>query len=102
MDPKDLPQLTQGDLDDQALRNLVEDLSTLAEILEVRVKGSSEERAENSTLQLKQAVAAMKLGRVQGVQVRYRWEGAEWFDTLMRTGATVRVIRMKIEPRVQS
>lgn len=99
MDPKDLPQLTQGDLDDQALRDLVDDLTSLTEILEIKVKGSSIKKAEDTTLHLRQAVAALHQGKVHGVQVRYLWQESEWFDTLMRVPTGIRVIRMKIEPR---
>ena len=34
-------------------------------------------------------------GRVQGVQLRYRYRGVEWWDTVMRTSDGYRLVRMQ-------
>ena len=64
----DLPPLTQSCLDECTLEALLDDLSSLTEILEVTVKGGEFDRAEKTSLALRPAVKALQAGLVRGVQ----------------------------------
>lgn len=89
-----LPELHQGELDEGTLRALFDDLERHTEVLDVLVKGAG--YANEAPVPLREAQAALTSGAVRGVQVRYRWDGAEWRDTLMRTAGGVRVVRMRM------
>jgi len=87
------PQLTTADLDPATLAALFADLTALAEIDQVLVKGSTMGYAGGSGLEAaRQALA----GGARGMQIRYRWEGTSWLDTIMRTPAGFRIVRTAI------
>ncbi|HEY6556577.1 MAG TPA: hypothetical protein VI072_04860 [Polyangiaceae bacterium] len=92
-DPQiELADVQDAVLDAATLDQLFFDLSQLAELLEVRLKGGASDYAEAAP-GLESARAA--LDAKAAVQIRYRYAGAEWIDTLMPTGAGVRLVRMK-------
>lgn len=91
-----LPELHGGELDHATLAALFDDLEVHADVLDVLVKGAPQGYAQDTPVSLRAAEAALRVGAVRGVQVRYRWDGAEWRDTLLRGPAGVRVVRMRM------
>lgn len=89
-----MPQLQQADLDPATLDALFADLAQCAQIDEVLVKGAADGRA-GRLAGLEQARAALAAG-ARAVQIRYRWQGATWLDTLMRTPQGVRIVRTAV------
>ncbi len=85
-----LPTLTSADLDPATLEALFADLEALADIEEVQIKGASATRA--GLTDLAEARRALAYG-AHGVQIRYRWEGQGWLDTLLRTPGGLRLVR---------
>lgn len=86
----DPPRLTTADLDPATLDALFSDLTGLTEIDEVLVKGAATAYAGRSGLaEARRALA----GGARGIQIRYRWEGEAWLDTLLRTPLGIRLVR---------
>lgn len=89
-----LARLTTADLDAATLAALFSDLSTLVEIDEVLIKGDAlgYAGADAGATGLAEAQRALADG-ARGVQIRYRWAGAGWLDTLLRSPGGVRLVR---------
>jgi hypothetical protein len=85
-----LARLTTADLDSEVLSALFSDLATLVEIDEVLIKGDA--TAYAGVAGLAEAQRALAAG-ARGIQIRYRWAGADWLDTLMRGPSGVRLVR---------
>lgn len=92
--PPPLPDLQDQVLDDATVAALFRDLALVA-VLEVRLKAAPGAHVLPGTVTLAEARAAWESGAVRGVQVRYGWEGRVWFDTLLRTPAGARLVRMQ-------
>lgn len=88
----ELPPLDEGVLDDAGLDALLRDISACTQLIEVQVKGGRQERAAGADLVA--ARAALRSG-ARGMQVRYRHDGVEWWDTVMRAPAGWRVVRIR-------
>ena len=91
-----LPELTQAVLDDATLDQLFVDLASLTQVLEVSAKYAERGYVAPEASRLTLADARVLLARraVRGVQIRYRYDGTEWWDTLMLTPAGVRIVRI--------
>jgi hypothetical protein len=94
---KDLPPLHEGMLDAAGLGALFGDLGALAEVMEVITKGGAVDRATPGRLTLATAEELLRTGAVRGVQVRYRYEDAEWWDTILALPQGFRVVRIQQE-----
>lgn len=82
-------------LDEATLDRLFDDVATSAELLEIAFKGGSEAMTpEPTAASLASARRALRDGAVFGVQLRYRFAGTEWWDTLMPTRNGVRLVRI--------
>jgi hypothetical protein len=93
---KELPQLQQIAVDDALLDALVTDLTALTEILCVMPKAGVG-RVVPKTMPLEDGVQMLREGNLRGLQIRYRYEGDEWWDTLMQTPGGLRLTRIKQE-----
>lgn len=92
----DLPELHSGDLDVETVGALFDDLERHAVILDVLVKAAPTRHVSDVAIPLREAQALLAAREVRGVQIRYRWQGAEWRDTLMQLPTAVRVVRMRM------
>lgn len=90
----ELPELTEAELDDTALRALFRDLAAATEIDDIRCKQAPESRADPSRISPEEALDWLLEGRVRGVQVRYRYDGDAWCDTILATPSGHRVVRV--------
>lgn len=94
-DAPQLAELVQAELDAATLDALERDLATLTTVLDVQVKGAAATYAAGTGTALAEALAALRAGTVRGVQVRYAYQQEVWWDTLLRTPAGVRLVRMR-------
>ncbi|WP_164002865.1 hypothetical protein [Pyxidicoccus caerfyrddinensis] len=94
LDAKALPSLQQADLDAATLARLVSDIQRLAVVDEVLLKGADASMASTQRRTLAEAVDALQQGLVMGVQVRYRYQGQSWWDTLLRAPQGIRLVRI--------
>lgn len=82
-------------LDDATVDRLFDDVASSAQLIEIVLKGSAEQMTPESTATtLASARRALRDGSVFGVQLRYRFAGTEWWDTLIATRAGVRLVRI--------
>lgn len=88
-----LPELQNAMIDLETFRRYVDDLQ-LAEILEVRLKGAEALRAGEDVTDLARGATMFEGQDVGGMQIRYRFEGLEWWDTLMWVGERIRLVRI--------
>lgn len=93
--PPVLAELSGGLLDDRVLARLFSDLAAEAEILAILCKGAARAHGGHAAITLDDARARLEDGSVRAIQIRYRWRGAEWWDTLMRTPEGLRLVRMQ-------
>ena len=88
--------LHQGTLDPQRLAELFSDLALCADVTGILLKGGALLHAGEAPVTLAEARARLESGTVHGVQIRYRFEGRAWCDTLLRGQGGVRVVRMDV------
>jgi ferredoxin-type protein NapG len=97
-DPQDLdielPELTETTFDEVGLRSLFRDLDALTEVDEIRLKHSARAHAAGSPPDLDEALAQVLSGQARGVQIRYRYRGEAWCDTVLPGAGGHRVVRM--------
>ena len=99
-EPEDLklPPLQQSALDPDTLAQLFVDLATCTEILEIIPKAMAQGYVpESSVLGLDEAKQMLLTGAVRGLQIRYRYEGCQWWDTLLPDPASggFRIVRIQ-------
>ncbi len=92
-----VPLLTEGTIDTATLRQLGADLGRAAEVLNVREKSAATAYAEAGELALEDALERLTNGVARAVQIRYRYDGFEWTDTILAVPAGFRVIRCRHE-----
>ncbi len=92
----ELPPLHTGTLDATQVEQLLVDIETCTEVLEILPKYASQGYApEAARLTLGQARELLATRAVRGLQLRYRYDGAEWWDTLLSQGEFYRVVRIR-------
>ena len=94
--PPALPRLYEAQLDAEGLRALERDLSALADIRSCRIKQGA--RAMSGEVSLTEALALLRGGEILGLQIEYLHDGRAWRDTLVRRGATTKLVRMACAP----
>lgn len=95
--PHELPPMNDAMLDDESLSALFRDLRALATIDEVVIKSGPGRANEPGAATIDQAERLINDRSVRGVQIRYRHDGAHWYDTLMVTPLGVRLVRVRHE-----
>lgn len=78
-----LPQLHESVIDEVTLRQLFEDIRNHTELMEVIPKhAASTYVPELAAITLAEGLELLLGGGVRAVQLRYRHDGAVWWDTL--------------------
>lgn len=93
--PDSLSPLQVANLDRDTLGELLTDIEALGEDLEVLVKRRAGHVAAQEQTSLTGAVELLFEGQAEGVQLRYRYRGTDWWDTLMRTPEGIRLVRIQ-------
>lgn len=88
-------ELTTSTLDPATLATLFSDIAAHTEVIEIFAKAGAESHAGSTRLTLDTAQSLLLSGKVRGIQLRYRYQGDEWWDTLINTPAGVRIVRVK-------
>lgn len=84
-------------VDETTVGQLFFDIRHAAELVAVIAKAPNQRRAGEPVLDhsaLDAAHAAFLRGDLVGVQLRYRFAGEEWWDTLTHTAAGIRLVRI--------
>lgn len=83
-------------LDDAALRALLRDIRALTEVDDVIVKrGPGRVGDDAGAHTVDDAERLLRERAVRAVQIRYRHDGARWWDTLMLVPEGVRLVRVR-------
>lgn len=94
--PPKLPDLNQATLDWPGVETLLRDIEACTEITEIIPKFAAQGYvAESGAVTLDVARRMLSERTVRGLQIRYRYEGAEWWDTLMIVGLQYRLVRIR-------
>lgn len=89
------PELQQATLDPATFEQLFADLATHTEVLGIHAKGRATAYAGSEQLDLSSARTALLAGTVRGVQIRYRYQEVEWWDTLLASAGAIRLVRTR-------
>ena len=90
-----LPDLHETVLDTETLSAYFDDLASHAEVFDVIAKGAPQQYAGEQALDLAGGRALIESGLTRGLQVRYRFQGAEWWDTMICQADGVRLVRIE-------
>jgi hypothetical protein len=93
-----LATLVEAVLNDAQVEQLFSDLANHASVDGVLAKSGPREHAGTGNLDLAEAKRQLLSGAVRALQVRYRFDGTEWSDTLLRVPGGVRIVRCKCDP----
>ncbi len=93
-----LPELGDSVLRDRQIHALLADYEREVNIHGVLLRRGARNHTDGSSdLSAREAVLRLMEGEVRGVQIRYLWEGCEWWDTLMQTPEGIRLVRIRHE-----
>lgn len=92
-----LPDLHQAQFDGAELERLIRDIEACARITEIIPKFAATACVpENTSLTPGDARRLLLDGAARAVQFRYRYEGADWWDTIMAlSGGQFRLVRIQ-------
>lgn len=94
----ELPDLQQSVLDPATLEQLFADLAACTEITEIIPKAAAEGYVpEHSAITLKDARELLLAKKIRGLQIRYNYQGSQWWDTLLPApgGEGFRIVRIQ-------
>jgi hypothetical protein len=96
-DPNDLPlpEMSDAVLGPEDLSDLFRDYRACAGGVEIQVKSGPGLVNAHPRPSLDEAEQLLLAKRVRGLQLRYRFDGGEWCDTLMQAASGVRLIRIR-------
>lgn len=90
------PPLQSSVLDDATLDRLLEDIAAAAEGVLVTVKRRRDAHAEGGEVSIADVASLLRSGSAAGVQLRYRFDGTAWCDTLIAAPEGVRLVRIEV------
>jgi len=88
-----LPEMREGQLDAAQVEQLFSDLDSCTQVLAILEKGGRQDHAKSSQPNLVAARDRFLNREVLAVQIRYRYDNAEWIDTLLHSPTGIRAIR---------
>ena len=88
----DLPEILQAEWSRDQVMALFADLAAGAEVVHVQLRTAAGE----STVSLASAASAFAASEASAIQVRYRYEGEGWCDTIMPADPTTKIIRTRM------
>jgi hypothetical protein len=90
-----VPLMVEGFLDPPTLTRLFADLESVTDVMGVREKGGPQEFAGRGDWPLATARDRLLTGTARSIQIRYRFDGHEWTDTIVAAPDGFRVIRCR-------
>lgn len=91
------PEMNDAMLSRDEVDALFEDIGSLCRVHGILLKQSGREfvAADDRPRTLDGAREALSEGRIRGVQIRYVYDGSEWWDTLMVMPGGIRLVRAR-------
>lgn len=94
--PLKLPELNLTLLDAAQVERLLRDIKACTQITEIIPKYAARGHVpDTAAVTLAQARELLATRAVRGLQLRYRYEDADWWDTLMLVGEQFRLVRIR-------
>ena len=94
--PLKLPDLNMTLLDAAQVEQLLRDIELCAQVTEIIPKFAARGHVPDAAnVTLAQARELLAARAVRGLQLRYRYEDADWWDTLMLVGDRFRLVRIR-------
>ena len=94
--PPPLPDLNQATLDWPGVEALLRDIETCAQVTEIIPKAAAQGYVnDQQALTLEDARRLLEERAVRGLQIRYRYDNADWWDTVMVLTNGWRLVRIK-------
>lgn len=90
-----LAELHEAILDAETLGRLFRDLELCTTVIEIVPRAARHQMVVEPSLTLEEARNKILNGTLSGAQIRYQYEGADWWDTLIRTPQGVRIVRIR-------
>jgi len=84
-------------LDASTIEQLFRDVELCTEVREIIPKFAAQGYVSEKSITLAQARDWLFDGQVRAVQLRYRYEGADWWDTIMSAQGSYRLVRIRHE-----
>jgi hypothetical protein len=94
-DGRRLPELAQARLDPGTLDQLFIDIATCTKVIDVTAKLAATQMVPQQRLTLEAAHELIRTRCVRGVQIRYLYDGSEWWDTIIVNDDGVCVVRIQ-------
>jgi hypothetical protein len=92
----ELPELHGTILETAGMHQLLDDIEDCTEVMEILPKFAAQSHApDRSALTLSEAREMLANRAVRGLQIRYRYQGADWWDTIMVLGSQFRIVRIR-------
>lgn len=93
--PAELPELHSSVLDLAQVEQLLADIEHCTELQEILPKYAAQAHVLNRTVTLAEARELLASRQVRGLQLRYHYDGADWWDTLMVADDKFRIVRIR-------
>jgi hypothetical protein len=90
-----VPMMTEGLINAETLRQLAADLELAAELLGIREKAAAAAYCAPDEASLAACIDHLLNGAIRAAQIRYRYAGNEWTDTITATKDGFRVVRCR-------
>lgn len=91
-----LPALHSSTLTLAQVEQLLTDIETCTELIEILPKYAAQQNVPDSAqITLAEAADLLASKSVRGLQLRYRYQEADWWDTLMTSGDQFRIVRIR-------
>lgn len=87
-----IPEILQAEWARDQVMALFADLAAGADVRHAQLRTAD----SDATVTLAEAQAAFAAGNAQAIQVRYRFEGEMWCDTIMPGDPTTKIIRNRL------
>ncbi len=97
MSDEAVPDMIKTELDAEMLAQLFDDLTACARIEHVQVRATEEGGMVDRGATLAETRQLFESGHASMAQIRYRFEGDTWCDTLMARDGRVRLVRLRQE-----
>jgi X-X-X-Leu-X-X-Gly heptad repeat protein len=92
---RDLPDLHLAVLDDASIDQLHADIAALTEVIDVLTKQGRRDYAADAAVTLDDGVAQLRSGAARCLQIRYHYDDAQWWDTLVAVPGGYRLVRVR-------
>ena len=94
----ELPDLNQAVVDEARLTQLFSDIETCTQVLAVVPRYASRQFIAPTSVSLDEGKRMLVSRRVRAIQLRYLYDGSEWWDTLIPVATGTRIVRIRHDP----